>query len=58
MHFPDQENTIDEDKLPIGQFERHDTPKPKSQKDKLKKTSIDGQVIPHDIHHQVYLSFL
>ena len=31
VHFPDQESTVDEEKMPIGQFERHDTPHPKPQ---------------------------
>lgn len=52
VHFPDQDATVDEDKVPIGQFERHDTPKPhKAQKEKLKKSSIDGHVIPHEVQH-------
>ncbi|CAI4233307.1 unnamed protein product [Auanema sp. JU1783] len=51
VHFPDQDSTVDEEKLPTGQFERHDTPKPKSHKDKLKKNSIDGHVIPHADQH-------
>uniref|UniRef100_A0A1I7XFZ6 Protein lap4 n=1 Tax=Heterorhabditis bacteriophora TaxID=37862 RepID=A0A1I7XFZ6_HETBA len=51
VHFPDQDTTADEDKLPIGQFERHDTPHPKPQK--LKKSSIDGHVIHHEGDHQV-----
>ncbi|KAK5974554.1 hypothetical protein GCK32_000806 [Trichostrongylus colubriformis] len=46
VHFPDQDATVDDEKLPIGQFERHDTPHPKPQK--LKKSSIDGHVIHHD----------
>ncbi|KAJ1362447.1 hypothetical protein KIN20_021990 [Parelaphostrongylus tenuis] len=50
VHFPDQDATIDEEKLPIGQFERHDTPHPKPQK--LKKSSIDGHVIHHDGQNQ------
>ncbi|CAJ0610213.1 unnamed protein product [Cylicocyclus nassatus] len=50
VHFPDQDATIDEDKLPVGQFERHDTPHPKPQK--LKKSSIDGHVIHHDGQNQ------
>ncbi|KHJ95090.1 hypothetical protein OESDEN_04970 [Oesophagostomum dentatum] len=50
VHFPDQDATVDEDKLPIGQFERHDTPHPKPQK--LKKSSIDGHVIHHDGQNQ------
>ncbi|PAV80793.1 hypothetical protein WR25_03350 [Diploscapter pachys] len=43
VHFPDQESTVDEEKMPIGQFERHDTPHPKPQ-----AGSIDGHVIHHD----------
>ncbi|EYC00547.1 hypothetical protein Y032_0115g526 [Ancylostoma ceylanicum] len=50
VHFPDQDATVDDDKLPIGQFERHDTPHPKPQK--LKKSSIDGHVIHHDGQNQ------
>ncbi|VDO70422.1 unnamed protein product [Heligmosomoides polygyrus] len=50
VHFPDQDATVDEEKLPIGQFERHDTPHPKPQK--LKKSSIDGHVIHHDGQNQ------
>uniref|UniRef100_A0A0K0DLX0 LRRcap domain-containing protein n=1 Tax=Angiostrongylus cantonensis TaxID=6313 RepID=A0A0K0DLX0_ANGCA len=55
VHFPDQDVTIDEEKLPIGQFERHDTPHPKPQK--LKKSSIDGHVIHHDGQNQASFFF-
>ncbi|CAD6186976.1 unnamed protein product [Caenorhabditis auriculariae] len=46
VHFPDEEATVDEEKGPIGQFERHNTPHPKPAK--LKKNSIDGHIIHHD----------
>jgi hypothetical protein len=49
VHFTDQQES-QEDILPIGNFERHDTPHPKphSHAPKPKKQSIDGHVIPHD----------
>ncbi|KAK0404297.1 hypothetical protein QR680_017386 [Steinernema hermaphroditum] len=52
VHFTDMESTQDEeDQLPIGQFERHDTPHPKPHAaQKVKKSSIDGHIIHHDSH--------
>ncbi|TKR80847.1 hypothetical protein L596_014842 [Steinernema carpocapsae] len=52
VHFTDMEATQDEeDHLPIGQFERHDTPHPKPHAgQKVKKSSIDGHIIHHDNH--------
>jgi len=49
VHFTDQQES-QEDILPIGNFERHDTPHPKPHSHMLKpkKQSIDGHVIPHD----------
>ncbi|GMT04078.1 hypothetical protein PENTCL1PPCAC_26252 [Pristionchus entomophagus] len=52
VHFPDDkgDTTMDEEnKLPIGEFHRHDTPHPKPHAgNKLKKNTIDGHVIHHE----------
>ncbi|GMT32754.1 hypothetical protein PFISCL1PPCAC_24051 [Pristionchus fissidentatus] len=50
VHFGDQGDTTmdEENKIPIGEFHRHDTPHPKPHAAKLKKNTIDGHVIHHE----------
>uniref|UniRef100_A0A914XB08 PDZ domain-containing protein n=1 Tax=Plectus sambesii TaxID=2011161 RepID=A0A914XB08_9BILA len=50
VHFGDENVSQEEPELPLGNFERHDTPHPKphTHAPKLKKQTIDGHVIHHD----------
>uniref|UniRef100_A0A8R1HRW3 Uncharacterized protein n=1 Tax=Caenorhabditis japonica TaxID=281687 RepID=A0A8R1HRW3_CAEJA len=60
VHFHDQQDsTFEEERFPeasIGNFERHNTPHPKTPKHK--KGSIDGHMAPHDIDQPRQLSLV
>ncbi|EGT32222.1 hypothetical protein CAEBREN_28393 [Caenorhabditis brenneri] len=59
VHFHDQQDTFEDEKgaeVHLGNFERHNTPHPKTPKHK--KGSIDGHMLPHEIDQPRQLSLV